>query len=597
MSNSTVLIVGGTGVFGSRLAMALLKEPGLEVIVAGRDLGAAEAFCQRHGGRAVRLDRTAPDLSRQVASLGPGIVIDAAGPFQGYGPAPYALAEAALACGVHYLDLSDDAEFTLGIAALDEAARRRGVTLLSGASSVPALSSAAVEDLAQGLADIHLIESVILPGNRAPRGLSVMRAILAQAGQPMRIWSGGRWAEARGWSQPRREMLQVPSLAPLPPRWSSLIGAPDLRLFPARYRARSVRFRAGLELPVLHHGLGALAWLARLRLLRSLEGLVVPLRWMAERLASLGTDRGGMEVRVLGTRADGSAVLRRWTLIAEAGDGPHVPALAARVLVGRLRAGTVAPGARPCLGEVTVHEVEHMASDLRLGFARAETPETTLFEKALGPAFAELPGPVRDLHAVLDERNWTGLAAVARGPSTLAWLVCAVIGFPRAGTDIPVSVRMRRVGADEVWDRTFAERRFRSVLSPGGPAGSGLVQERFGPFRFEIALSSDRGGLRYPVRRGTVLGIPLPRSLLPRSDTVEGAGGPNASFDVAISLPWIGDVVRYRGTLRPWADGRAESSDGSLPHRGRKPSDLLLGLDESAQAGMARKGLDQGQHP
>lgn len=551
MSTSTVLLVGGTGVFGSRLALGLLKEPGLEVVVAGRDLGAAEAFCRRHGGSPMQLDRTAPDLAEQVAALAPAIVIDAAGPFQDYGAEPYRLAESALACGSHYLDLSDDAAFTEGIVALDGGARARGVTLLSGVSSVPALSSAAVEELRRGLADIQLIESVILPGNRAPRGLSVIRSILAQAGQPLRVWQGGRWTEARGWSRLRRERLEVPGATPLPVRWSSLIGAPDLRLFPQRYGARSVLFRAGLELPLLHHGLGALAALVRLGCLPSLERWAGPMRWAAGLVERLGTDRGGMEVRVLGTTPDGTPLRRRWTLVAEAGDGPHVPALAARALCRKLLAGRVPPGARPCLGEVALEEVAAAASGLRVTFAQSEASEPLLFATALGNAFPTLPAPVRDLHAVLYERRWEGRATVTRGGSALARLICAAVGFPKAGEDLPVSVRMRRRGAIEVWERTFAGRRFRSVLSLAGPPGSGLVHERFGPFRFVIELAVDAEGLRYPVRRGNVLGLPLPRFLLPRSETLEGARPGCATFDVAISLPWIGEVVRYRGSLRP----------------------------------------------
>ena len=346
MSSRTVLIVGGTGVFGSRLALGL-KEPGLEVVVAGRDLDAARAFCRQHGGRPLRLDRTAPDVAEQVAALAPAVVIDAAGPFQGYGPDPYALAHAALARGAHHLDLSDDASFTESIVAIDAEARARGVTLLLGVSSVPALSSAAVEELAQGLTDIHLIESVILPGNRAPRGPSVIRSILAQAGQPLTVWQGGRWTEARGWAQPRRERLRAPGSTPLPVRWSSLIGAPDLRIFPGRYRARSVLFRAGLELALLHHGLGALAWLVRLRLLPPIEASAEQVRWAARVLERFGTDRGGTEVRVLGTAPDGTQMRRRWTLVAEAGDGPHVPTLAARVLCRKLLAGQVPPARGP----------------------------------------------------------------------------------------------------------------------------------------------------------------------------------------------------------------------------------------------------------
>ena len=57
-----------------------------------------------------------------------------------------------------------------------------GVTVLSGASSVLALSSAVVVALSKVMDEIDLIGSVILPGNRTPRGISVVHAILAQVG-------------------------------------------------------------------------------------------------------------------------------------------------------------------------------------------------------------------------------------------------------------------------------------------------------------------------------------------------------------------------------------------------------------------------------
>ena len=557
MSSRTVLVVGGTGVFGSRLARRLLGEIDLDVVVAGRHLDAARAFCDRHGGRPVSLDRTAPDLAAHVAGLRPAIVIDAAGPFQFYAVDPYALAKAAVACGAHYLDLSDDAGFTAGIEVLDEAAHGRGVAVLSGASSVPALSSAAVEALSEGLADIHLIESVILPGNRAPRGRSVVRAILGQAGRPLSTWRGGRWTLRHGWSWPQREALYAGGAPPLR-RWSSPIGAPDLRLFPKRYWARSVLFRAGLELPLLHWGLWLLAGLVRLRILRSLEPFAGLVRWVAARVERWGSDRGGMEVRVLGTRHDGVALRRAWTLVAEGGDGPEVPTLAAAALCRKLLAMQVAPGARPCLGEVSLREVEAEARSLRVSFARSEEPAPPLFERVLGhERWAALPKELRSLHAVLDERRWTGRAAVTRGRSPLAALICAAAGFPRSGVDVPVVVTMRRRGRAEVWERDFGGRRFRSTLTAAGPLGSGRLHERFGPVRVEIALRSDGAGLHYPVHRGTVLGVPLPSRLLPRSDSLESADTPGARFDVAVSLPGLGLVIRYEGQLQP-ADDRSD---------------------------------------
>jgi hypothetical protein len=259
-----------------------------------------------------------------------------------------------------------------------------------------------------------------------------------------------------------------------------------------------------------------------------------------------------MEVRVLEMRPDGVALRRAWTLVAEEGDGPEVPTLAASVLCRKLLAGQVTPGARPCLGEVSLSEAEAEASGLRVGFARSEEPEPPLFAQVLGrESFAVLPGPLRDLHTVLDERRWTGHATITRGRSWLARLLCVVVGFPRSGTDVPVIVTMRRRDGAEVWERDFAGQRFRSTLTLAGPPGSGLLHERFGPVRVEIALGSDGAGLRYPVRRGTVLGLPLPRLLLPRSDSLESVDGHEVRFDVAVSLPGLGMVIRYVGHLQP----------------------------------------------
>src|ERR1700686_2412057 len=99
----------------------------------------------------------------------------AAGPFQGAG---YRLARAAIAAGLHYVDLADARDFVAGFGALDAAARAAGVVALSGASSTPALSHAVLDRLTKGWRSIDTVDIAISPGNRsAPRGLSVIRAI------------------------------------------------------------------------------------------------------------------------------------------------------------------------------------------------------------------------------------------------------------------------------------------------------------------------------------------------------------------------------------------------------------------------------------
>ena len=544
-----IVILGGSGVFGTRLSQALAKDATLSVIVAGRSRQKAQTTCAGTRATPLALNREAADLPAQLAALRPFAVIDAAGPFQAYGNDPYRLARAALAAGAHYLDLSDDAGFTAGITALDTTARAANLTALSGVSSVPALSSAVVTELAEGFDDIHLIDSVILPGNRAPRGLSVIRAILAQAGRPVQHWRGGRAVAYPGWSAAQPITLHNAAQS-LPARPASLIGAPDLQLFPAHFKARSVSFRAGLELGLMHHGLAALAWLPRLGLARSLASLARPLLWAANLLRPFGTDRGGMRVRVAGL-AQGQPIARDWVLIAGAGDGPEIPAIPARVAVQMLLSGTLSPGARPCLGDLPLTQLEDALHAYAITTTRTETSFPILFQSVLGADFASLPKPLQELHNVIDLRRWQGQARVTRGTGRMSRLICWMFRFPAATDTTPVEVTMDRSGSAERWTRRFGPSTFLSTLR----ARNGKMTERFGPFTFTLGLAVTGESLIFPVTSGRMGPIPLPRAILPRSDAVETVEdtpeGPRARFDVALSLPLVGPLVRYQGWLEP----------------------------------------------
>src|SRR6202021_1848951 len=100
----TVLVIGGTGAFGSRLVDGLIATREFAVVIAGRDLARARAKAASSGGRAraVRLDTEAV-TAEALGATGAFVVVDAAGPFQG---ADYRLAGAAIAAGLHYLDLA-----------------------------------------------------------------------------------------------------------------------------------------------------------------------------------------------------------------------------------------------------------------------------------------------------------------------------------------------------------------------------------------------------------------------------------------------------------------------------------------------------------
>jgi hypothetical protein len=394
-----VVVIGGYGVFGSRLARLLVRD-GCEIWIAGRSLEKARAEAERIGARPMAVDlRADPEA---IFTADPDVVIDAAGPFQSYGDNPYRIARLCIQNGADYLDLSDDAAFTAGIAVLDQSARRTGRRVLSGASSVPCLSSAVVAELARGFDEILLIDTAIVPGNKAPRGASVIASIVGQVGRASPVWRGGMWREVRCWTDRRRYRL-APGLA----RSGYSIDVPDIRLLPGRFGARSVMFRAGMELGLLNAGLAALgalrqAWTmpvtpSRARLLQGLAALLLP----------FGTDRGGMEVAVTGL-VGGQPRRREWRLIAEAGEGPFVPGVVCRALLRRI--GSVPAGARACLAEITLPDIEDAMSDLAVSTTSAETARPTLFQSSLGDRWSLLPPEVRELHGVQDVESFSGFA-------------------------------------------------------------------------------------------------------------------------------------------------------------------------------------------
>ncbi len=351
-----IVLLGATGVFGSRIARRLSGDPRFEVILAGRHRSTLDKLaCALSASNAnvstAALDVEAADLRRMLARLQPQLVIHTAGPFQ---DRDYRVAEACLDCGGDYIDLADGRAFVSGIRQLHDHAVQADRLVVSGASSVPALSSAVVDALLPGFETLDSIEHAISPGNRTPRGDATVGSILGYCGRPIRIWRNGEWRVAHGWMDGKSQKF------PFGARRLGVCEVPDLELFPNRYPGvRTVVFRAGLESPLLNWGTWCAAALVRMGLIRNLASQARTLRRVSERLISFGSDIGGMVVEMRGKGRDGSPLHLRWWLVADAGHGPEVPVTPAVVLARELAEGRLsARGAQPCTGLLALEQIE-----------------------------------------------------------------------------------------------------------------------------------------------------------------------------------------------------------------------------------------------
>jgi hypothetical protein len=557
-----VLIIGGYGVFGGRIVQLLEDEPQLRLFVGGRSLARADDFVRSRGTTAARLtplafDRTG-DGAAQLAAIRPDIVVDASGPFQAYGDDRYRIVEACVSRGVHYLDLADGSDFVAGIGAFDDRAKTAGLYVLSGVSSFPVLTAAAVRRLSAEMTTVKSICGGIAPSPYAGVGENVIRAIAGYAGRPIRRKRAGAFGTGYPLTEQRRYTVAPPGHVPLANRLFSLVDVPDLQALAALWPQADEIWMGAAPVPeLLHRLLAALAWVVRWGLWPSLSPLA-PLMHFATNHVRWGEHRGGMFVEVCGSDASGVRRTRSWHLLAEGDDGPLIPAMAVEAIVrNALHGRAPPPGAR-----AAVHDLE--LDDYAISFGRRAiftgirsdhaADAASLYARILGDAWHTLPPPIRDMHDVRGTVTAEGRASIARGRGLLARLVCAAVGFPQTGSDIPVCVQFEASPKDdavtgEIWCRTFGGDAFSSRQFAGSGRSEHLLCERFGALTFAMALVVADERLSLILRRWSLFGLPLPLWLGPRSQAWESAEDGRFNFHVRIGHRLTGLIVRYDGWL------------------------------------------------
>jgi len=361
-----ILILGAYGVFGTQITESLCQEHNLDILLAGRTKSKAQGLSDRLSEssnanlEAIVIDAKSENLSDSLKKLNLDLVINTCGPFQDQ---DYHVAQACIHNGIDYIDLADGRDFVCNIDSLDEEAKNSNCLVVSGASSVPGLSSAVVAEYKNQFSHLKEIECYILPGNKSEHGQATVASVLSYTGKPITVWQNKQWSTVFGWQDTQRIKLNS-----LGNRWASNCDVPDLELFPKYYpELEGVKFQAGSELSFMHLSLWLLSGLSRINLISNWSVYSKAFTQMTHWFLPFGTDTGGMLMKLEGVDHKDQHLALNWQLTATHGDGPKVPALPAIILAKKLiRKQLIRTGAIACMELFTLEEFQQECTNLAI---------------------------------------------------------------------------------------------------------------------------------------------------------------------------------------------------------------------------------------
>ncbi len=542
-----VLIIGGYGTFGFRIAQGLSDEVGLELSLAGRDFEKAKIACSKLSGAAtftpLQLDRNNLDLDEK-----PDLILDASGPFQAYDGSP--VLDYCLARGIHYADLSDDGGFVRDLLARGGAAKAAGITAVSGLSTCPVLSAIGLREIESRIGPATDVTIGIAPSPKADLGRNVVAAVTLYAGQKtVPIQQDGDEILVAGLTEIRKETICVPGEVPLPRLPFAVADAPDASVLRASFPTLTNIWTGAGTRPIWLHRL--LVGLAR----GVSKGLIPKLDRFADlfhrskSLFRFGEHRGGMVVSA--SNASGAA---SWHLVAEGDHGPYVPTLPAVALIRQfLRESPPETGAYSGDQLIDLEDLAPEFAKLKITYGlQYDGSDLPVYELVMGEAYAKLPATVQNLHRTGNGHTFAGQCNITRGRNPLSHIVAAIVGFPKSGENIPVAITVTPDDNGEMWIRDFGGQTFQSYHSQGTGRWARLVTERFGPVAIHMAILEENGKLRIATQGWSIFGLTLPKFLKPGGDVYEAQDAQGRFiFHVDLHAPIFGRLCKYEGWLTP----------------------------------------------
>ncbi len=359
-----ILILGGYGKFGSYIIRNIIHLHNIQVIVNGRSEKKCRDFIQSLASFHNLPLFSAFDINQNInlylKAIKPDLVVHTAGPFDGQ---DYHIAKSCIEHDINYIDLSDGREWVTNINKLSVTAKNKDIMILSGASSVPCISSAIINKYINDFKEVNELEYAISTPSYPAPGLATLKSVLGYVGKPFCTLINGQFKEIYGWHDMKTYKYPVVGT-----RFLSNCDIPDLDLFSEKYtNIRTIRFYAGLGNWMFHCGLWGLSWLVRFRLIKSLQNYAEFIEKLSIYFNIIKTGKSAFHLKMTGIAHNGENLEKTFYLICQNGDGMNIPAIPAIIAIKKfVNEELNIKGVHPFMGILTIEEILDEIKSLEL---------------------------------------------------------------------------------------------------------------------------------------------------------------------------------------------------------------------------------------
>jgi saccharopine dehydrogenase (NAD+, L-lysine-forming) len=233
-----ILVVGGYGVVGRRIAAALACQFPGRTVIAARDESKAERLCSElgHGSRPRRIDiNDQASIDQALEHVGTVVACVAQSEMH--------LLRTSIARGLAYTDIAPQLAFWQGAEEMADEARRTGARIVLGAGLSPGISNMMAAQMAKAIGRVDRIETAILLSLGDEYGPDSLHHVLDALIRPFRVLQEGREYPA----VPFSEAVYVDFPEPLGRRNAYLFPWSDVVYYPKTLGAKTSVGRFALE--------------------------------------------------------------------------------------------------------------------------------------------------------------------------------------------------------------------------------------------------------------------------------------------------------------------------------------------------------------